>query len=232
MKRIAILQSNYIPWKGYFDIINMVDEFVIYDDVQYTRRDWRNRNCIKTLNGLKWLSIPVEVKGKYNQKVMETRIADNKWASQHWKILKQNYKSASYFGIYSGLFEEAYYQVSRMEFLSEVNRHFINLVNSVLGIETLITDTSKYLIEGNKTEKIISICKQAGADIYLTGPSAKNYIDTRLFSEANIRVEWIDYNGYPEYLQKYSPFIHNVSILDVIFNCGDNSHIVMKSFKG
>jgi hypothetical protein len=230
MKKIAILQSNYIPWKGYFDIINMVDEFVIYDDVQYTRRDWRNRNCIKTQNGLKWLSIPVKVKGKYNQKIRETRIADNNWASQHWKILKQNYKTASCFGIYTDLFEKTYYQASKMEFLSEVNRLFINTVNSILGIETLITDTPNDLIEGNKTEKIIAICNRADADIYLTGPSAKQYIDTKLFSDSHISLEWIDYNGYPAYPQQCSPFVHTVSIIDVIFNCGKNSPSVMKSF--
>lgn len=230
MKKIAILQSNYIPWKGYFDIINSVDEFVIYDDAQYTRRDWRNRNYIKTKNGLKWLTIPVVVKGKYNQKINETRIADNNWASKHWETIKHNYSSAPYFGIYADLLEKTYSQALKMELLSDVNGLFINVINSILGIKTLITNTSMYRMEGNKTEKIISICKQANAETYISGPSAKEYISERLFSEANVSIVWIDYNGYAEYYQEHSPFKHTVSIIDVIFNCGKNSPSVMKSF--
>ncbi|MFW5835685.1 MAG: WbqC family protein, partial [bacterium] len=96
-KKIAILQSNYIPWKGYFDIINYVDEFIVYDDAQYTRRDWRNRNLIKTPRGLKWLTIPVEVKGKYTQTIYETKIADKNWAEKHWKSIRHNYNEADCF---------------------------------------------------------------------------------------------------------------------------------------
>jgi hypothetical protein len=231
MKRIAILQSNYIPWKGYFDIINMADEFVIYDEAQFTRRDWRNRNLIKTKNGLKWLTIPVEVKGRYHQKICETRISDKKWALRHWQVIKHNYSSAPYFGVYEDLFEQAYQQSSSFEFLSDVNKLFINLINSILGINTLITNTTKYQLEGNRNKKLISVCKQAGANVYISGPSAKDYIDERLFSEANVSIFWVDYTGYPEYNQKYPPFQHSLSIIDVIFNCGSDSHLFMNSFK-
>ena len=97
MKKVLITQSNYIPWKGYFDAIAIADEFVVYDDMQYTRRDWRNRNLIKTKNGLEWLTIPVEVKGKYFQKIRDTKISDPKWAIKHWSIISQNYAKAKYF---------------------------------------------------------------------------------------------------------------------------------------
>ena len=96
-KRVAIVQSNYIPWKGYFDLINSVDEFVLFDDMQYTRRDWRNRNKIKTPQGLKWLSIPVKVKGKYYQKINETKIEKRDWANKHWKTISMNYRDSPHF---------------------------------------------------------------------------------------------------------------------------------------
>jgi hypothetical protein len=230
MKKIAILQSNYIPWKGYFDIINTVDEFIIYDDAQYTRRDWRNRNIIKTKDGLRWLSIPVDVKGKYIQKIKETRIADKKWASRHWRIIKQSYCYATCFKDYSAIFDELYHKCEKLEFLSDVNRLFINVLNSILGIQTMITDSSEYIMEGNRNEKIISICRQANAQVYVTGPSAKNYIDERLFSESGINLMWIDYDGYPEYNQIFPPFNHAVSIIDVIFNNGIKAPSFLKSF--
>jgi hypothetical protein len=231
MKKIAILQSNYIPWKGYFDIINSVDEFVVYDEAQYTRRDWRNRNIIKTKDGLKWLTIPVEVKGKYDQKIKETRIAGKKWALKHWKMIKYNYCPSLVFREYEGLLEETYLQSERLNFLSDVNNLFISVINSILGIKTLITDSSKYKMEGNRNEKLISICKQANAELYLTGPSAKTYIDEKLFFESGITVKWFNYEGYPVYDQIFPPFEPTVSIIDVILNNGVKSTSFLKSFQ-
>ena len=115
MKKVAILQSNYIPWKGYFDIINLVDEFILYDDMQYTRRDWRNRNQIKTVDGVKWLTIPVDTKGKFFQKINETKVSDHKWAEAHWKAICLNYAKAPYFKTYEPLFEELYRKAGEME---------------------------------------------------------------------------------------------------------------------
>jgi hypothetical protein len=229
-KKIAILQSNYIPWKGYFDIINSVDEFVIYDDAQYTRRDWRNRNIIKTQHGLKWLTIPVEVKGKYNQKIREAKIANKKWVTNHWDTLKHNYRSAPCFEDFEEPFEKTYRQCIKLNFLSDVNRLFIEVINSILGIKTRITESSEYNFKGDRSGKIISICKQSDASVYLSGPSAKSYLDQKLFSEADIIVEWAKYDGYPEYNQLYPPFSHSVSIIDLIFNQGINSTNFMKSF--
>ena len=97
MKKLAIVQSNYIPWKGYFDMINMVDEFILYDDCQFTKRDWRNRNKIKTPNGSQWLTIPVDVKGKYQQKIKDTVVSDPEWSKKHWTAITHNYCKASFF---------------------------------------------------------------------------------------------------------------------------------------
>src|SRR4051812_22240537 len=107
MKKVAILQSNYIPWKGYFDLINMVDEFIIYDDVQYTKNDWRNRNKIKTPNGLLWLTIPTR-QLSLSQKIIDTQIADNHWNKKHLSTIKQFYSKAPFYKLYQSFIEELY----------------------------------------------------------------------------------------------------------------------------
>ena len=229
MKKIAILQSNYIPWKGYFDLINMVDEFVLYDDMQYTRRDWRNRNKIKTPQGLKWLTIPVDVKGKYYQKINETLVSDASWSIKHWKTIAQFYSNAKFFKYYSELFED-FYMYNERQSLSSINAGLIGIINSILGIKTKITFSSDYALLGGKTEKLLGICKQSGADVYLSGPSAKEYFDDTLAEEMGIKVEWMDYSGYPEYCQLYDGFEHGVSVLDLIFNQGPSAIKFMKSF--
>ena len=167
MKKVAILQSNYIPWKGYFDIINSVDEFILYDDMQYTKRDWRNRNKIQTANGLQWLTIPVMVKGKYFQKISSTKISDKNWKNKHWNFLKQNYSKAKFFKEYDNFFE-AMYLNNKDEYLSEINYKFIVAINEILGISTKVSWSSDFDLLDGKSEKLLGICKDCNADIYLT----------------------------------------------------------------
>jgi len=229
MKKIAILQSNYIPWKGYFDLINMVDEFVLYDNMQYTKRDWRNRNKIQTSEGLKWLSIPVEVKGKYFQKINETKISDKEWGKKHWAMIKQNYSKAPYFKDYKNLFEELYLNNTE-EYLSQINYKFIVAICQILEVTTKIRWSSEFKLVNGQTEKLLGICKDCQADIYLSGPAAKGYFDESLAQKENIKVEWMDYSGYKEYHQLFEPFEHGVSILDLIFNEGSQATMYMKSF--
>lgn len=230
-KKVAILQSNYIPWKGYFDIINSVDEFIVYDEVQFTKRDWRNRNLIKTPQGTMWVTIPVNTKGRRQQKISETVISDSNWGKKHWNAITLNYSKTPYFKILAPLFEEAYLNTS-FYYLTDINNRFIQIINNFLGIKTKITQSAQFHFEGDKTEKLVSICKQAGASEYLSGPAAKNYLDNDLFAKENIKVSWMDYSGYPEYNQLYPPFMHQVSILDLIFNEGENATRFMKSFNG
>jgi len=231
MKKVAIIQSNYIPWKGYFDMINMVDEFILYDDPQYTRRDWRNRNKIKTPDDLQWLTIPVEVKGKYHQKIKDTVISDNEWTNKHWIAITHNYSKANFFNDFKSLFEELYFGCEEKH-LSSINYRFIIAINKLLGINTKISWSMDYDldVEGS-TEKLVTLSKQAGADTYLSGPAARNYMDEELFKQEGISVEWMDYTNYPEYSQLYPPFEHGVSIIDLIFNEGENAKRFMKSFK-
>jgi hypothetical protein len=232
MKRIAILQSNYIPWKGYFDLINSVDEFVIYDDAQYTKRDWRNRNLIKTKDGCKWLTIPAEVKNKYKQTIRDTKVTDNKWTNKHLKILKYNYSKAKYYNEGIDWINNIYKQCENEVFLSDINLLLIKEITGFLGIKTKISFSSDFIIEGCSSDKIVSICVQTGAKEYLSGPSAKSYLDLHAFDKAGIKVKWMNYSGYKEYPQPYPPFIHEVSILDVILNTGTNSVNYLNSFQG
>lgn len=220
MKKVGILQSNYIPWKGYFDFINKVDEFILYDDVQYTRRDWRNRNQIKTGSGPIWLSIPVQVKGKYEQKIKDTVVNNFDWAEQHWKTIQHNYAKTDFFHEFGSSLKELYERCASVELLSEINYIFIKKICELLNITTKISWSMDYqLIEG-RSERLLDLCLKAGASTYVSGPAAKSYLDVALFESHNIQVEWMNYNGYPEYKQLYPPFIHTVSVIDLIFNVG------------
>lgn len=227
-KKVAIVQSSYIPWKGYFDLINMVDEFILYDDVQFTRRDWRNRNLIKTAGGLRWLTIPVQVKGKYLQKINETLVSEPNWGHKHWSILHHAYARASFFREYLEIFESLYLD-STEDSLSRINYRFITAICELLGIRTKISWSMDYKLAEGKNERLIGLCVSAGADHYISGPSARSYIDERLFADAGISVSYINYSGYPEYRQLYGPFEHGVSILDLLFNEGPDAPAYMKS---
>jgi len=228
-KKVAILQSNYIPWKGYFDLIHMVDEFILYDDAQYTRRDWRNRNIVKTPTGLIWLTVPVEVKGKYFQAIKETVISDSEWNRKHWKTISHHYSRARCFKDYCSFFEDLYLGSSE-RYLSELNYRFLKAICQLLGIETKISWSMDYELVEGKTERLVGLCKQAGAAEYISGPAAKDYIDERLFASEGIALRYIDYSGYPEYPQLCPPFEHRVSVIDLILNTGPNATSYMRSF--
>ena len=228
-KKVAIVQSSYIPWKGYFDIINSVNEFILFDNVQFTRRDWRNRNKIKTPNGTQWLTIPVDVKGKYHQSICETKIKNPEWKIKHWATIRHNYRRAKYFNTYKDFFETLFLDRDE-KYLSNINYHFIVNINKLMGIQTKISHSMTYSLVGEKTEQLLKICKEAGATHYISGPAAKNYLDVKLFREENIAVEWMEYSGYPEYRQLFPPFEHSVSIIDLIFNEGRHAPLYMKSF--
>lgn len=228
-KRIAILQSNYIPWKGYFDIINSVDEFIFFDDVQYTRRDWRNRNLIKIQNGLHWLTIPVSVKSKFTIAINEVTVADQLWRKKHWETIVNSYRKAPHFPAYKDLFESLFLE-GKETYLSQINEAFILAINDILGVKTKLSRSSDYQAYGTKNERLVSLCLAAGADQYLSGPSARNYLNEEMFNTNNISVSWMNYDNYPSYDQLYPPFEHKVSILDLIFCAGKESVFYMKSF--
>lgn len=228
-KKVLITQSNYIPWKGYFDAFQLVDEVILYDDMQYTKRDWRNRNQIKTPQGIQWLSIPVEVKGKYFQSIKDTKISEHNWNEKHWKILQANYAKAFFFKDYKEVIADLYL-TCKEEYLSLINYHFLEGINKILGIKTPIRFSSEFTLAEGKTERLVDLCKQVKGTDYYTGPAAKNYMDETLFEQAGIKVHYLDYTGYPEYPQLNPPFTHAVTILDLIFNVGKEATKYMKNF--
>ena len=222
MKRVAIVQSNYIPWKGYFDLIGAVDEFILYDDMQYTKRDWRNRNRIKTPGGVQWLSVPVAVKGRFHQKINETEIIDDGWQKKHWNSLCHSYSKSPYFSEVSQWLEPLYFG-NQPGNLSDLNRIFISAICDYLGITTKISTSSDYSLIDGKTERLASLCKQADADTYVSGPSARNYIDPVVFRDLNIDLQWFQYPEYLAYPQPWGNFVHQVTILDLLVSCGHRS---------
>lgn len=230
MKKIAILQSNYIPWKGYFDLIASVDEFILYDDMQYTRRDWRNRNQIKTPQGLQWLTVPVRVKGKYHQTIRETEIDGDAWRKLHWKALQQNYRKAPHFDDVATWLEPLYLGESST-MLSEMNRAFIEKVCAYLGIRTRLSWSWDYELVDGRSERLLSLCQQAGGSEYISGPAAKDYLDEGVFEQAGVKVSWFDYQGYAPYPQLWGEFAHGVTILDLLFNCGPQARHFMRYVK-
>jgi hypothetical protein len=210
MKKIAILQSSYIPWKGYFDMIAAVDEFILFDDMQYTKRDWRNRNQIKTPQGVLWLTVPV--------------------ASAHWKALAQNYRRAASFAEIAEWIEPLYLDAGYTH-LHQLNRRLIEAICGWLGIKTTITNSWDYPAFEGKSERLAGLCAAAGGAEYVSGPSARNYIDEKVFAERGIKLTWFDYSGYPEYPQLWGRFEHGVTVLDLLFNCGKDAPRYMRYVK-
>lgn len=226
MKKVAIVQSNYLPWKGYFDLVSAVDEFVLFDDMQFTRRDWRNRNLIKTPQGLQWLTVPVAVKGKFTQSIRETELLGSEWSTTHLKSLHANYARAACYDEISTLLEPVYRE--RHATISALNRHLLEVICGYLGIETLIRNSWDYSATVGKSERLADLCAQAEGTVYVSGPAAKAYLEEDVFAARGISVEWFDYDGYPEYPQLWGGFQHRVSIVDLLFNCGADAPRFMK----
>lgn len=218
MKRVAIIQPNYLPWKGYFDIIHDVDVFVFLDDVQYTVRDWRNRNKIKTHDGRTiWLSVPVL--GGRNQRICDVEIdRAEAWQRKHTEALRHNYGKTPGFAEYFPRFVD----VLSHDFprLVDLDIALTREICSWLGLAPEFRRSSELSPEGTKDERLIDIVQKVGGDHYLSGPAARDYIQPERFAEAHIGLAYHDYAGYPAYPQLAEPFDHHVSILDLVFAVG------------
>ena len=216
MKKIAILQSNYVPWLGYFQLIDSVDEFILYDDVQFTRRDWRNRNRIKTPQGVQWLSIPV---GKsIHRRIRDVEVCAP-WRENHWETLERNYRQALSFNETAEWLQPLYLE-SQITNLSDINKSLIEAICDKLGIKTRITSSSDYELIGDRNERLVNLCLQTTATHYVSGPAAKAYLDSQKFSENSISVDWFDYSEQNPYPQLWGGFVEGLSVLDGLFNIG------------
>ena len=229
-KSIAILQSNYIPWKGYFDIIASVDEFVIFDDVQFTRRDWRNRNKIMLNGSLHWLTIPVNSKGKYFEPINSITIANHAWARKHWQTIAQAYRGAPYFAAFAPVLEDLYEQAAELKMLTEINELFLRGLLGFLGLPANFTRSDAIPRGTNSpTGRLVEICRARAATEYVSGPAAKSYIERELFDAAGVALRYANYSGYTAYEQGTQTFEHGVSMVDLIMRCGEGARRHLKS---
>jgi WbqC-like protein family len=225
--RICIIQSCYIPWKGFFDLIARCDKYVIYDSAQYSKGHWHNRNRIKGPNGSRWLTIPVSTAGRLAQSIDQVEIA-KPWADEHWRLIELSYKQAAFFNEVGPLVKSWYEEAETAAFLTEVNLIFLKGVARFLGIHTDIVRDRMYSFDGARMERLLSIARASGANRYLSGPAAKEYFDEALFRSEGILTEWMDYEGYPEHPQLHGGFEHAVSVLDLIFNVGTEAWRYLK----
>lgn len=215
--KAVILQSNYIPWKGYFDLINDCDVFIFYDIVKYTKNDWRNRNTIYTKNGKQWLSIPIAADA-VNLKIEEVQLTQN-WQESHFKSLYLGYKKAPYFNQLEILINDFLVE-KKWETLSELNQYLIKKIAGRLGCQTRFVNANEHNPSGTKVEKLIDLLQKVNADEYISGMAAKEYIDKEmhLFDGHNIKLTFKTYPLYPVYKQLKEPFENSVSIVDLIAN--------------
>jgi hypothetical protein len=223
MKIISVHQPGYFPWLVYFHKIAVADTFVILDTVPFEKNGFINRNQIKTSQGWAWLTVPVLTKGKFGGLICNTEVNNNvNWKKKHRESIFQNYSKAAYFEPHTVFLEELYTREWRR--LSELNIWLIRYIAKELGINTKIITASQELanVEGKKGELVFNICRALGADIYFSGKMGSDYLDTSLFAESGIRVCFQDY-VHPEYKQLNRSFIPNLSIVDLLFNCGDGS---------
>jgi hypothetical protein len=225
-KRLVILQSNYLPWLGYFDLMRRADVFVILDVVQYTKNDWRNRNRIKTPSGPQWLTIPVSFSLSAATPIDEVRVADHGWAEKHMRALQQNYQKAESFAPQSSWLFEELRALAGEALLSKINTRLLSETARRLGITTPIVHSSHVLdraalIGMEPNERLLAICGALQATHYLSGPAAKAYLDSGRFLESGIAVEWMSYDGYAPYPQIGGTFEPRLSVVDALLNVGD-----------
>lgn len=220
--RIGILQPGYLPWLGFFEQMYKSDVFVIYDDVQYDKEGWRNRNRIKTANGIQWLTVPVHVKLSEAPLIYDVKI-DNRtnWQKKHLLAISQSYSRSPFFRQYVQLFEEAY--SGKWEYLIDIDMHFIIKLKDLLGMaEKKIVRSSSLEVKGGTMERLVNICKLFGADKFYEGASGRNYIDDNYFAGHGIKMEYQDYK-HPVYKQLYGDFVPHLSVIDLLFNHGEKS---------
>ena len=224
-KRVVILQSNYIPWKGYFDLVGFADEMIFLDDVQFTKNDWRNRNRIQTPQGVQWLTVPC---GQGIRRLTnEVELGAEPWQAKHFKTLEQNYRKATHFDELAPFLEQVYLK-SEWKYLSELNQFLVRELSArYLGIETTFLDSRDFPGSERRQQRVLDILARTGATHYLSGPRGRDYLEPRAFGDAGVRLEYIRFDDYPVYEQLYGEFEHGVSVLDLIFNAGPRARDYM-----
>ena len=226
--RVGLIQSNFIPWKGYFDFIDDVDLFIYYDDMQFSKGSWRNRNKIKTEKGLAWATVPVLHKN-LEQLICDTHIDySSDWIQKITGQLYHAYRYAPHYEQYAGDFLAILNK--KYKTISELNIHINKWIMGLLGIKTKIRMSNEFHAAGVKTDRILDIMDKVGADVYLSGPTAKGYLEEEKFARCGVTLEYKNYE-YPAYVQQFGKFESQVSILDLLFNVGADKKKYWKSTK-
>lgn len=214
-------QPVYLPWLGLFHKIALADKFVSFNQVQYLPKDWNNRNKIKTNAGAIWLTVPVHKTGHREKPISDIEIDNTTpWQRKHWKSIYLNYKNAPHFSKYSDFFEDVYKK--EWKNLTDLNDYMLKHFLEILGIKTEFLDARDFKFEGYKNALVLDMCKKLNADIYIFGKLGKDYADVDSFKSNGIEVIFQDYN-HPVYPQMHGEFVSHISILDLLFNCGDKS---------
>jgi WbqC-like protein family len=227
-KTLVVLQSNYLPWRGYFDLMRHADVFVTLDVVQYTKNDWRNRNRIMTESGARWLTIPVKASLAAATPIDEVRVADPTWCERHVSAIRNSYRHAAAFKTVSPWLFAQLESVAREELLTVINHRLLLALAGKVGITTKLMPCSELidrrnLIEMQPNERLLALCEAVGATRYLSGPAAKSYLDIEVFAAKGIDVAWMSYEGYPPYPQLSHEFDPYLSIIDLLLNVGEQA---------
>ena len=226
--KVGIIQSNFLPWRGYFDFIREVDLFILEDDVQYTKGDWRNRNRIKTPRGVEWITVPVNYK-QTSQLIQDTPIDySTPWAKKMLNRMRESYRTAPCFEPYFSELDDLLSTPAAS--LADLNLSLIRWVCRHLDIQTPLGFSRDYHPRGTKTERVVSILRQVGATVYLSGPTGANYLVPHLFEEAGVHLAYKKYD-FPEYEQLHPPFDPGVTIIDLLFMKGTEAKFFLEREK-
>lgn len=218
MVTVMVSQSNYLPWKGYFDLVRRADVLVLLDNVQFTRRDWRSRNLIKTPHGVEWLTVPVRTPGGRRTSVSEAEISDSRWAQSHLRAIELSYRPTPYFEQVFGFIHE---RLNPKEvLLSNLNEQLLRALLTFMELDVEVRTSRGPAEEVNPSKRILDLVQRARGTRYLSAPAARAYLDTDIFAEAGVDVDFFEYPQYPEYAQVWPPFRHDVSIVDTLFHLG------------
>lgn len=229
MSSVVITQSNYIPWRGWFAMARTSSALVFLDDVQYTRRDWRNRNLIAGPSGAKWLTIPTASAGNYKSKICEIECIDSSWIDSHLSRLDNAYMEYAHYREFRGDLRSAYEGLGNLKSLSQINQKLTSWLMTILKVNLSVYNSKDFVSSGTKTERLVGICLKLHANEYITGPAAKSYLDENLFNENSINVTWIDYSNLPA-ISVSTPGLQELSIIHVIATRGVDEAIRLSTF--
>jgi len=228
--RLAISQPTYLPWLGYFDLIDQTDCFVVLDNVQFSRQSWQQRNRIKSAAGLQWLTVPVAFRGKLGQPICEVQIREEKFSKDHLRAIELAYRRAPYFSQYFAELTDHLLSVREGSLLADLNVRLLRWLVSTLDIRTPMILASSLPVEGKRTDLLASVCRNQSADSYISPLGASVYLlnELEVMARAGVDVAFQNYQ-HPEYEQLFPPFVPYASVLDLLFNEGPRSLEIIRS---